>query len=114
MFKSSTANGQGERDQSCKRQHPSSRETPSTKLQNAPSRYLKFEVWRFSGVWSLKFGAFCTLCVFIFAYACALAQELPLPPRSASAPTGREFLAKVASLSLDERENQAVAQILAG
>src|SRR5258708_15054373 len=44
---------------SSKHQHPSSRETPRTKLQDAHTPRLELEVWCFSGAWSLGVGAFC-------------------------------------------------------
>src|ERR1019366_9724067 len=49
---------------SSKRQHPSSREIPSTKLQSEKRarHYLDVEVWSFSGCWSLEFGAFHARC----------------------------------------------------
>jgi len=43
-----------------------------------------------------------------------LAQVLPLPPRAASAPGGREFAAGLRSLSLREREQAIYEQILGG
>jgi hypothetical protein len=43
---------------SSKRQHPTSKKAPSTKFQGAVlEQGLEFEVWNFSGAWSLEFGA---------------------------------------------------------
>src|SRR5437867_1428150 len=43
-----------------KLQAPSSRETPSSKLQTPAVLVLELEVWSFCGVWSLGFGVFHT------------------------------------------------------
>src|SRR5713101_8039311 len=47
-----------DRSKSSKLQHPSSREIPTSKLQNARNACLRLEPWCFSGAWSLELGAF--------------------------------------------------------
>ena len=48
------------------------------------------------------------------APATQTADDLVLPPRSADAPTGREFIQQVASLSRNDREAAIISQIRAG
>jgi hypothetical protein len=45
-------------ERSSKHQDPSSRETPSLKLQSLGAVFFVFDPWSFSGAWSLEFGAF--------------------------------------------------------
>jgi hypothetical protein len=44
----------------------------------------------------------------------AAGQTLPLPERAANAPAGRDFAGRIESLALPEREQEILAQILAG
>lgn len=55
------------------------------------------------------------LAVLLIASASgAAAQDLPLPPRDANAPTGSAFAAEISGLSLDERDARIAREILSG
>ena len=56
-------------------------------------------------LWSLVFGASCFH---------ASAQTLNLPSRPTKAPTGTQFIDKIAPLDLPQRENEIFAQIISG